>query len=236
VYLANGDVGRYQAFDSNAPNTPVANANVQADTVAAFSCNGNDLRNQYTDATSFTGISSGINNETALPTIDKAARSYTAVVAKNKQPAQAGGRTPAQGQEPGSSTEFPAEGGGKTVRTYGPEGRAVTDVDYGHDHTGAGDPHVHDWDKKRPRQPPRAPKPGEIPEPSKSTTVNQQRPDLQTIIGATILAIGGTAILIMTGGGAALQRRAGGVVIVPCSGLGLVPTNSSEAPSSPYCT
>jgi hypothetical protein len=35
------------------------------------------------------------------------------------KPQKAGGRTPAQGREPGSSTEFPAEGGGKTIRTYG---------------------------------------------------------------------------------------------------------------------
>lgn len=124
------------------------------------------------------------------------------------------------------------------MRTYGPDGRAVTDVDSGHDH-GAGDPHVHDWDwdKKRPRQPGRAPKPGEIPEPSKSTTIGQQRPDLQTIIGATILSLGGAVIMIMTGGGMTLQPNAAGVVVVPRSGLGPVPTNQSDCPpSSPYCT
>jgi hypothetical protein len=154
------------------------------------------------------------------------------------KPAQAGGRTPAQGQEPGSTTEFPAEGGGKTVRRYGPDGRAVTDVDYGHDH-GAGDPHVHDWDwdKKRPRQDGRAPNSGEIPDPAKSTTIDQPRPDLQTIIGATLLAIGGTAIMIMTGGGMTLQPNAGGVIIVPRPGLGPIPTKSSDCPpTSPYCT
>lgn len=52
--------------------------------------------------------------------------------------------------------------GGKRVRFFGEDGRAVKDVDYGHDH-GAGDPHVHDWDwtKSPPRQPGRAPRPGE---------------------------------------------------------------------------
>ncbi len=33
---------------------------------------------------------------------------------------------------------------GKQVRTYGPNGEAEKDIDYGHDH-GAGDPHAHDW-------------------------------------------------------------------------------------------
>jgi hypothetical protein len=143
------------------------------------------------------------------------------------------------GATSGSTTEFPAEGGGKTVRTYGPDGRAVRDVDYGHDHGDAGDPHMHDWDwdKKHPRQPGRTPKPGEIPEPSKSMTIGQQRPDLQTIIGATILSLGGAAIMFMTGGGMTLQPNAAGVVIVPRSGVGPMPTNQSDClPSSPYCT
>ena len=30
------------------------------------------------------------------------------------------------------------------IREYGPDGRAVRDFDFGHDH-GAGDPHAHDW-------------------------------------------------------------------------------------------
>jgi Bacterial toxin 24 len=48
-------------------------------------------------------------------------------------------------------------------RYYGSDGRAVKNIDYGHDHTGVGDPHAHDWDwtKVPPRQPPRALKPGE---------------------------------------------------------------------------
>jgi len=54
-------------------------------------------------------------------------------------------RTPVTGV-PDSKVEFPnAKGGGKTVRVYGPDGRAAKDVDYGHNH-GAGDPHAHDWD------------------------------------------------------------------------------------------
>jgi RHS repeat-associated protein len=153
-----------------------------------------------------------------------------------QQPQQAGGRTPARGGQPGTTTEFPAEGGGKTVRTYGPDGRATTDVDHGHDH-GAGDPHVHDWDwdKKRPRQPGRAPNPGEIPDPAKSATVGQRRPDLETIIGATILSIGGTAMMIMTGGAMTSQPNAAGVVIFPQSGI--APPNQSDCPpATPYCT
>ncbi|HJT35715.1 MAG TPA: hypothetical protein VJ783_27045 [Pirellulales bacterium] len=48
-------------------------------------------------------------------------------------------------------------------RFYGPDGRAVKNIDHGHDHTGVGDPHAHDWDwtKVPPRQSPRALKPGE---------------------------------------------------------------------------
>jgi hypothetical protein len=43
--------------------------------------------------------------------------------------------------------------GGSTERTTGSDGKAVKDIDRGHDH-GAGDPHAHDWDwtKKPPRQ------------------------------------------------------------------------------------
>jgi hypothetical protein len=72
-------------------------------------------------------------------------------------PPPAPDRTPGKG-EPNSTQEFPDGKGGKTVREYGSDGRAVTDTDYGHDH-GAGDPHVHDWDwsKPRPRQPGRPP-------------------------------------------------------------------------------
>ena len=54
---------------------------------------------------------------------------------------------------------------GKVVqkRHHGADGRAVKNIDYGHDHTDVGDPHVHDWDwsKKSPRQTARALKPGE---------------------------------------------------------------------------
>ena len=52
-------------------------------------------------------------------------------------------RTPIKGN-PNSKQEFPDGKGGKTVREYGPDGKATRDTDYGHDH-GAGDPHTHDW-------------------------------------------------------------------------------------------
>ncbi len=64
------------------------------------------------------------------------------------------GRTPASGP-PDTTVNLPGDKPGTgTDRTYGPDGRAVKDVDTGHDH-GAGDPHAHDWDwsKARPRQP-----------------------------------------------------------------------------------
>ncbi len=54
---------------------------------------------------------------------------------------------------------------GKTIqiRHYGSDGRATKNIDYGHDHTGAGDPHAHDWDwsKKPARQGARRLEPGE---------------------------------------------------------------------------
>jgi hypothetical protein len=72
-------------------------------------------------------------------------------------------RTPAKGGPPGGKVSFPDGKGGRTDRHYGPNSRAERDVDHGHDHNGAGDPHVHDWDwsKDSPRQPGRPPHPGE---------------------------------------------------------------------------
>jgi hypothetical protein len=69
---------------------------------------------------------------------------------------------PSKGGPPnGSLSEQDAKGGGK-IREYGPDGKAVKDFDFGHNH-GAGDPHVHDWDwtKTPPRQPGRPLCPGE---------------------------------------------------------------------------
>jgi hypothetical protein len=37
-----------------------------------------------------------------------------------------------------------------TVRIYGPDGKAIADVDHGHDH-GKGDPHIHPWDWSQPK-------------------------------------------------------------------------------------
>jgi hypothetical protein len=75
------------------------------------------------------------------------------------------GWTPAKGV-PNSQQSFPKGEGKKTDRIYGTDGKAVKDIDYGHDH-GAGDPQAHDWDwsKTPPRQPGRPVKPGEIPNP-----------------------------------------------------------------------
>jgi hypothetical protein len=70
---------------------------------------------------------------------------------------------PASGT-PGAVAEKKDQGGNVLQRRYyGTDGRAVKDIDFGHDHTGAGDPHAHDWDwtKNPPRQPPRALLPGE---------------------------------------------------------------------------
>ncbi len=70
---------------------------------------------------------------------------------------------PAKGT-PGSTAEK-GDAAGNVIqrRYYGADGRARKNIDYGHDHTGVGDPHVHDWDwaKTPPRQPARALNPGE---------------------------------------------------------------------------
>lgn len=48
------------------------------------------------------------------------------------------------------------------LRDYGPDGKATTDYDFGHDH-GSGDPHAHDWDwnKQPARQPGQPLRPGQ---------------------------------------------------------------------------
>jgi RHS repeat-associated protein len=70
---------------------------------------------------------------------------------RNDPTAAGGARTPARG-EPDSTTRFPSG----QVRVYGPDGRAVKDIDPPHpDHNP--EPHAHDWDwsKEPPRQPER---------------------------------------------------------------------------------
>lgn len=76
-------------------------------------------------------------------------------------------RTPAKGS-PNTSVTIPSPKGeeaGRTVRVYGPDGRALKDFDYGDQSHSGNDPEVHDWDwsQKTPRQPGRAPRPGELP-------------------------------------------------------------------------
>jgi uncharacterized protein RhaS with RHS repeats len=75
-----------------------------------------------------------------------------------------GGDLPAKGPPGSSAAKDDGKGNGQ-IRDYGKDGRAKTDYDFGHDHTGAGDPHAHDWDwtKKPPRQPPRPIEPNEKP-------------------------------------------------------------------------
>jgi hypothetical protein len=50
-------------------------------------------------------------------------------------------------------------------RHYGPDGRALKNIDYDHDYEGVGIPHAHDWDWTQPgklrRQPARSLAPGE---------------------------------------------------------------------------
>ncbi len=67
----------------------------------------------------------------------------------------AGSSIPTKGQ-PGSCTASDNGDGTGTIRDFGPDGKAGTDYDFGHDHTGVGDPHAHDWDWSGPK-PPRMP-------------------------------------------------------------------------------
>jgi len=66
---------------------------------------------------------------------------------------------------PNSSAARDDGAGNGQIRDYGPDGRAVKDYDFGHNHppTYPGDPHVHDWDwtQTPPRQPPRPLGPGD---------------------------------------------------------------------------
>ena len=98
----------------------------------------------------------------------------------------AGVRTPSSGA-PGSFNEFPDGSGGKTVRYFGPDGKAIRDVDFGHNH-GAGDPHEHpwNWSQKSPRQPGRP-----IVEPT------APRPTFWPAAGATMLRLGGAVLLLL---------------------------------------
>jgi RHS repeat-associated protein len=74
--------------------------------------------------------------------------------------------------EPGGTSEKPGRDGKPgQIRHYGEDGYPVRDIDHGHDHNGAGDPHVHDWGRPADGSPPaagdrgpaRSPQPGEIP-------------------------------------------------------------------------
>jgi RHS repeat-associated protein len=73
-------------------------------------------------------------------------------------------RTPVVG-DPNSTQEFPSKNG-RTVRVYGPDGRAVKDIDYCDQAHSGNDPEVHDWDwssGKPVRGPARPPTEGEVP-------------------------------------------------------------------------
>jgi hypothetical protein len=64
---------------------------------------------------------------------------------------------PASGTPNSTETIRDKDGSLVQVRYYDDEGKAAKNIDHGHDHSDAGDPHVHDWDwsKSPPRQPSR---------------------------------------------------------------------------------
>jgi len=76
-------------------------------------------------------------------------------------------RTPIRDQPPNSVQTYPKPGG-KTVRVFGPDGRAVRDIDYGSQaHSGyAREVHDWEWSSGHPvrSDPGRAPVEGDIPE------------------------------------------------------------------------
>jgi RHS repeat-associated protein len=61
------------------------------------------------------------------------------------------GELPMSGPPNGSSVRDNGDGKGQ-IRDYGPNGRPLRDIDFGHDHPPGrpGDPHIHDWDWARP--------------------------------------------------------------------------------------
>jgi RHS repeat-associated protein len=65
------------------------------------------------------------------------------------KPKRRGSENPSHGT-PGTSTSTDDGNGKGQIRDFGPNGRPVKDIDFGHDHTGAGDPHAHDWDWANP--------------------------------------------------------------------------------------
>jgi hypothetical protein len=119
--------------------------------------------------------------------------------AQLKQDQSSSGRvnSPAQGEKPNTTVTIPGSKPGETtVRTYGPDGRAVTDYDNGHAHDP--DPHVHDWDwsKTPPRQPRRDPTPEETAAAGGgSSGPNQQQ--RQAIQNATTVGVGVTGGFII---------------------------------------
>ena len=99
-----------------------------------------------------------------------------------------GGRvnSPARGQPPDSTLVIPNPDGGTTTRRFGPDGRAVVDIDQGHGgpaHGGVPDPHAHDWDwgKKPARQ-----------SPGRALTPEEQQSIKRVATGAAAVGVGAT--------------------------------------------
>jgi RHS repeat-associated protein len=100
-------------------------------------------------------------------------------------------RTPAKG-DPDTTDTLPAQGG-STDRTYGPDGRAVKDVDSGHAHDP--EPHAHDWDwsKNPPRQPRRPLTPDEAAGKKQESTMMDK---MKSITPAPIVKMGAAGVII----------------------------------------
>ena len=93
-----------------------------------------------------------VKPDTPEPTIEKPKTEDDEPETKDKKDKRAQD-LPAE-NEPNSSDAKSTDDDHGQIRDYGPDGKAKTDYDFGHDH-GAGDPHAHDWDwsKTPPRQP-----------------------------------------------------------------------------------
>jgi RHS repeat-associated protein len=122
-----------------------------------------------------------------------------------------GNRTPSTGA-PDTTERVPgASPGSYGERSYGPDGRAKTDIDHGHDHTGVGDPHAHDWVNGE-RQAPRSLTPEERAGADIhqfSAWVSDHKGTLLTA-GAVIIVVGAVALAPATGG-----ASLGALAVVP---------------------
>jgi RHS repeat-associated protein len=196
VSLANPQSWNMYAYVTDNPTTLNDPAGTQTDSPFTFIPNNYCYGNSCILRFSSEGVSPG----TTIYGYDVFDTLAMAFQAQQQNSVSGSGRvnTPSKGG-PDTTVKLPQKPGEYTERVYGPDGRAVKDIDHGHNH-GAGDPHAHDWDwtKVRPRQP------GRPLTPKEQGQADQHRPAsnmTQTVIKAsfwtTVGAMGMRMIIIM---------------------------------------